>query len=131
MNKVLECHNLFFFYLRTTSKCWKDHKNFSKGVSYSNVRTLSYKCGFGITHDLGKYLRVPLLHQRITKQTYGYIIESLHQKLVTWKSNQLSRTSRITLCKSVLATVPLYPMQSTLLLKLVCSEIEKVCCGFI
>ena len=83
---------------------------FSKGVSHSVVRSLSYKSGFIVTQDLGKYLGVPLLHQRITKQTYGYIIESLHKKLATWKSKQLSFVGRITLCKSILATVPLYPI---------------------
>lgn len=131
MDKVLECHNLFFSTLGQRASVEKTKKNFSKGVPYFTVRTLSYKYGFGITHDLGKYLGVPFLHRRITKQTYGYIIESLHQKLVTWKSNRLSCTSRIILCKLVLATVPLYPMQSTLLPKLVCSEIENICCGFI
>lgn len=93
----------------------------------SFYRSLSYKSGFAVTQDLGKYLGVPLLHQCITKQTYGYIIETLHQKLATWKSKQMSLAGRITLCKSILATVPLYLMQSSLLPKSIYFEIEKIC----
>jgi len=63
--------------------------------------------GFTITKDPGKYLGVPILHQRITKHTYSYLIENMHQKLASWKAKSLSLEGRITLCKSFLATVHL------------------------
>jgi len=53
------------------------------------------------TRDFRKYLGVPVLHRRITEQTYNYIIESMQQKLATWKAKNLSLAGRITLCKSV------------------------------
>jgi hypothetical protein len=46
-------------------------------------------------------------------------------------SENLSLAGRITLCKSVLMSVPLYPMQSILLPKSIFHEIEKICRRFI
>lgn len=62
----------------------------------------------------------------LINKTYAYIIESMHQKLASWKSKNLSLAGRITLCKTVLAAVPLYPMQSSLILKSLCIDIERI-----
>jgi len=55
----------------------------------------------------------------------------MQRKLASWKSNNISLAGRITLCKSALSTIPLYPMQSTILPKGICMEIEKICRRFI
>ena len=44
---------------------------FSKNVSASLADDISKRSGFQVTNDLGRYLGVPLLHQRFTKQTYS------------------------------------------------------------
>lgn len=82
--------------------------------------------------DFRKYLGVPVLHQRITEQTYNYIIESMQQKLATWKAKAyLLQVGSPCVNQYVLAAVPLYPMQSVLLQKSICNEIEKNCRWFI
>lgn len=74
---------------------------FSKNVSLGLAQSLS--SGLAVTKDFGKYLGVPVLHQRITKQTYRFIIESMQQKLATRKAENLSLAGRIALCKPILA----------------------------
>ena len=49
---------------------------FSKNVSASLAEDISRRSGFQITKDMGKYLGVPLLHQKVTKNTYSYLIEN-------------------------------------------------------
>lgn len=71
---------------------------FSKNTSEVLARSLSQISGFTTTKDLGKYLGVPVLHRRVTKQTYKNILDKLHQKLATWKGSNLSLAERITLC---------------------------------
>lgn len=104
---------------------------FSKNVSHALTNNINRISGLKTTKDLGKYLGVPLLHQRDTKKTSNYIIENLQSKLARWKSNNLSLVWKITLCKAMLSKVPLYPMQSALLPKSICYDIEKLCRRFI
>ena len=104
---------------------------FSKNVSQALTNNISMNSGFKTTKDLEKYLGVPLLHQRVTKHTYKYIIDNLQSKLVGWKANSLSLAGKITLCKVVLSSIPLYPIQLALLLKIICYDIEKLCRRFI
>ncbi|KAK3195830.1 hypothetical protein Dsin_027140, partial [Dipteronia sinensis] len=63
--------------------------------------------------NLGNYLGVPLIHGRITKETYKEIIEKTQSKLGNWKSAPLSFTGMCTLIKSVTSALPIYVMQST------------------
>lgn len=72
-----------------------------------------------------------MLHQRVTKETYGYLLENMQKRLAGWKASNLSLAGRITLCKAVLATIPLYPMQAAAIPKQTCKEIEKLCRRFI
>ncbi|CAB4304472.1 unnamed protein product [Prunus armeniaca] len=38
-----------------------------------------------LTLNLGKYLRVPLIHSRITEATYRSVVIKVQQKLTAWK----------------------------------------------
>ncbi|KAH1038182.1 hypothetical protein J1N35_039925 [Gossypium stocksii] len=74
---------------------------------------------------LGKYLGVPLLHQRVTRDTFQYIVENMRKKLAGWKSKLLSFAGRITLAKAVLAAIPVcYVVDGRS--KGVCYEMEKI-----
>uniref|UniRef100_A0A6N2M5M2 Reverse transcriptase zinc-binding domain-containing protein n=1 Tax=Salix viminalis TaxID=40686 RepID=A0A6N2M5M2_SALVM len=55
----------------------------------------------------------------------------MQKRLAGWKVNNLSLAGKITLCKVVLATIPLYPMQAAVIPKHTCKEIEKICRRFI
>ena len=100
-------------------------------MSSSLAEAISRRSGFQVTTDLGRYLGVPLLHHRVTKQTYSYLVENMQKRLAGWKTGNLSLAGRITLCKAVLATIPLCPMQAAAIPKQTCREIEKVCRRFI
>ncbi|XP_072066055.1 uncharacterized protein [Arachis hypogaea] len=70
---------------------------FSKNVGY-NIRTeISDKLQFARTEDLGKYLGVPIIHSRVTKNTYKEIESKLNARLNSWKASSLSLAGRTTL----------------------------------
>jgi hypothetical protein len=55
----------------------------------------------------------------------------MQKKLAGWKASNLSLAGKITLCKSVFSTIPLYPMQAAVFPKHTCYEIEKIYRRFI
>ncbi|KAL4353784.1 hypothetical protein GQ457_06G020480 [Hibiscus cannabinus] len=87
--------------------------------------------GFEEVNDLGKYLGVPLLHSRVKKATFGYLIEKVRNRLSHWEVGSLSLAGRITLARSVLHAIPNYTMQTMWLPKGVCLELEKIIRGFV
>jgi hypothetical protein len=131
MDIILKCLNVFCEVSGQRINVAKTKILFSKNVSTSLANSISRNNGFKVSKDLGKYLGVPLLHQRVTKQTYSYLLESLQKKLAGWKFNNLSLADRITLCKSIFSTMPLYPMQAAMLPKHTYNKIEKICRRFI
>jgi hypothetical protein len=78
MQKVLNYLNWFCDASGQEASVRKTKIYFSKRVSNSLVNTLSYLNKFAMK-DHGKYLGVPLLHQKITKRTYNYVIENLYK----------------------------------------------------
>lgn len=99
---------------------------FSKNVSSHDGRTICRKLGYGSTDNLGRYLGVPLLHRRVTKDTYQYLEHQVGRKLAGWKAKSLSLAGRITLARSVLEAIPTYAMQSIRLLRSTYSNIESM-----
>lgn len=76
-----------------------------------NVRNqISEFLGFQIIDSLGKYLGVPLHHQRVSRTTYNNILEKASSRLSNWKAKNLSFAGRVTLTKSVLSALPSYVM---------------------
>jgi hypothetical protein len=80
---------------------------------------------------LGSNLCVPLIGRSPRKSDFHYIIEQVSAKLAQWKANQLSFAGRVTLAKSVIEAIPIYPMMSMLLPKSCLDEIQKLQRGFI
>lgn len=54
---------------------------FSKIVGGNKRMEIYNLPGFSVNNYLGKYLVVPLLHKKVDKQTYGYIVEKVSSKL--------------------------------------------------
>ncbi|KAA3482991.1 reverse transcriptase [Gossypium australe] len=52
------------------------------------------------------------------------------EKLARWKSKLLSIVGRITLAKAILAAIPIYALQSAVIPKGVCHEVEKIIHNF-
>ncbi|CAI0429274.1 unnamed protein product [Linum tenue] len=84
-----------------------------------------------MTQDLGRYLGVPVLHGRITKQTYKYIMDKIDQRLAGWKADNLSLAGRVTLAMSVLNALPSYAMQTAMLPASVCDYLDRKIRAFI
>lgn len=78
-----------------------------------------------ISGEIGKYLRFPLSRNRQSRDTFHYVIEQVHSRLSAWKANCLSMARRITLAKSVLSTIPLFPMQVARVPTSICMEIVE------
>ncbi|KAJ1441438.1 ribonuclease H [Sesbania bispinosa] len=74
---------------------------------------------------------VPLLHNRPSRATFDYIIQKTQQRLSSWRANSLAFVGRVTLGKSVLAALPTYTIQTMLLPKSVCNELEQMHRNFI
>lgn len=93
-------------------------------VSSQVIRGIRRVCGIPIIEDLGKYLGVPLIHGRVTRQTYSYIINQ--QRLAGWKSQCLSIAGRTTLIQSVTAALLVYTMQMAWLPADTCEALDKI-----
>ncbi|KAL4289808.1 hypothetical protein GQ457_14G017730 [Hibiscus cannabinus] len=78
--------------------------------------TIANGLGFEVVSDLGKYLGVPLLHKRVSKDTYAYLLDKMKARLPGWAANTLTLAGRITLAKAVLQAIPSYVIQSSWLL---------------
>lgn len=99
---------------------------FSKNITKREADRIGETLPFQRSHNLGNYLGVPLLHDRVTKDTYGYLIDKVQRRLASWKASSLSLAGRMTLAKSMLNSVPYYTMQSTSLLQSCIKTIEKL-----
>jgi hypothetical protein len=71
--------------------------------------------GYRESNSLGKYLGVPLTGRAPRRQDFEYVIDQVNAKLMHWKANQLSFAGRVTLAKSVLEAVPIYPMMTNII----------------
>lgn len=83
---------------------------FSKNVHWRVRTQLSEALGFQRTEDLRKYLGVPLIHKRVSRHTFRYVIDKASQRLSTWKARNISMAGRTTLVRSVLQALPNYVM---------------------
>ncbi|KAJ4822002.1 hypothetical protein Tsubulata_036438 [Turnera subulata] len=104
---------------------------FSTNVPDSVREQFHSGLGYTITDDLGTYLGVPLIHRRVTRQTYVGVLERVSRRLSSWQSHLLSFAGRVTLKQSVLASLPLYTMQTVLLPVSLVQDLERPCRGFI
>ncbi|MBA0580564.1 hypothetical protein Gorai_022774, partial [Gossypium raimondii] len=99
---------------------------FSKRVKEPVADLISSLLGFQKVQNFGHYLRVPLFHRRVTNSTMYFVVEKVCGKLQSWDGKQLSIVGRVTLKQSVLLSIPSYFMQSMLIPRKVCDEIERL-----
>lgn len=92
------------------------------------IKEFSADCS---TDDLGKYLGVSLIHSRVNKSSYLYIIEKIRRRLDSWENKKVALAGRIILAHSVISAIPAYAMQTAYLPTSVCTEIVKLCRSFI
>jgi hypothetical protein len=85
---------------------------FSKNVHRSVKNKLVHLSTFRETDSLGKYLGVALIGRAPKIVDFQYIIDQISSKLTAWKTQHLSFAGRVTLAKSVIEAVPIYPMMT-------------------
>ncbi|KAK4270478.1 hypothetical protein QN277_023510 [Acacia crassicarpa] len=98
---------------------------FSKNVNHLRRTELCEILGFQVTPDLGKYLGVPLHHERVTTRTYQVLVDKVRKRLSSWNITSLSLAGRSVLASSVTAAIPGYTMQTASLPITTCDDIEK------
>ncbi|KAA3482563.1 LINE-type retrotransposon LIb DNA [Gossypium australe] len=104
---------------------------FSKNTGNDTRNQISQPMGFKEVQNLGTYLGVPLLHKRVTKSTLNFVVDKIRRKLQSWDARKLSFAGRITLAQSVLISIPNYFMQTMMIPKGVCDDIERLVRQFI
>lgn len=115
------------------------HKlNLSKSQLYvsNNVGTsfagyLADKAGIPVTRDLGRYLGVPSIHDRVTEATFTQVMERVKSRLNGCRAKYLSLAVRQVLAQSVLSTIPYSVMQTAKLSLGLCDNIDKRVRNFI
>lgn len=98
---------------------------FLGNVHWLNRNLIVQQLGYQGTPDLGKYLGVPLHHQKANAQSFRFIIDKLEQRLSCWKDKSLSFAGRLTLNKVVIQAMPTYIMQTNSIPESVCKDIVK------
>ena len=98
---------------------------FSRNVHHTHAKQRSDELGYTATEDLGKFLGIPLIHKRVSKGTFSYLIDKSASKLSAWKARTLSFAGGLTPSKSALEAIPSYAMQRTSMPVSVCNQLEK------
>ena len=70
-----------------------------------------------------KYLGLPTAVGRITSGTFDHISERARARMQRWSEKLLACAGRETLLKSVVQSIPTYPMSTFLLTKKVCKSL--------
>lgn len=84
----------------------------SRNISSNAQLAFSRQIGIPLSLDLKSYLGLPLLHTRVTKDTFSYLVTKVRKKLEGWKSKLLSRAKKAVLTQSISSSVPIYAMQT-------------------
>lgn len=78
-----------------------------------------------LTRNLGKYLGIPLIHERVSKLTFAPLLDKACSRLSNWRSHFLNIAGKAILINSVLSAIPNYSMQTMLLPNNVLTELER------
>ncbi|MCH86827.1 RNA-directed DNA polymerase (Reverse transcriptase) [Trifolium medium] len=99
---------------------------FSRNVERSMRSRLLHISSYKETNRFGNYLGVPLTGGAPKRSDFQYILDQVSSKLSAWKANTLSFAGRVTLAKSVIEAVPIYPMMSSKIPKSCLDDIQRM-----
>jgi len=77
------------------------------------------------TNDLGKYLGVPTIKGRVTRNHFQYVLDRIDRKFAGWKTKCFSLAGCITLIQSTIESIPAYVMQTMKLPRSICDEVDR------
>ncbi|CAL1407561.1 unnamed protein product [Linum trigynum] len=98
----------------------------SPNIGQPKANRLSQLAGIPLKANLGKYLGIPAIHGRVTKDRYHSLLLRIQKKLAPWKAKRLSFAARLNVAKSVSASIPVYNMNTELIPIGVYNSIDKV-----
>lgn len=98
----------------------------SKNVTRDRIGMIRDTTGIPITKNLGMYLGIPLIHEKVKKDSFKHIVDRVAGKLSTWKMNLMSLAGRLTLINSVTSSIPTYSMQMCHLPMSVCDKLDRI-----
>ena len=98
----------------------------SPNMTRHEINSFTAISGMRVTNDLGIYLGAPIIHGRLKRSQFNFVIEKVQRKLVGWKAHSLSFAGRATLVQTVSSTVPNYNMQTVMIPKSVCNRLDKI-----
>lgn len=75
---------------------------FSPNMPEAAQQEMERLLGFKWVLDLGRYLGVPLIHDRVTKRTYETVLSKADKWLAGWKAITLLMARRVVLAQSVI-----------------------------
>lgn len=104
---------------------------FSKTTAENVRNQINQIFGFQEVQNLGKYLGIHLFHERVINHTLSFVVDKVRQRLQSWDARRLFMAGRVTLVQSILLSILNYFMQSLMISKGVCLEIEKLARQFI
>ncbi|GLT31840.1 hypothetical protein SLA2020_065480 [Shorea laevis] len=104
---------------------------FSKNVGQNTREEIYNILLLPQTENLGKYLGIPLVSRKLKKQDCNFILDKVRTKLDGWKAKFFSMARRTVLATSILASVPNYYMQTTMLPSSVLSQLDRITRDFL
>lgn len=116
----MDCLDLF---CQASSQKINNHKTqiyFSKNMDNQLHEEILLHTSFTHVNSLGRYLGANLVTGRSTKGHFRHIADKIQNKLTGWKQQCLSLAERITISKSVISSIPYYPMQYAKIPKTIC-----------
>ncbi|XP_019158195.1 PREDICTED: uncharacterized protein LOC109154910 [Ipomoea nil] len=131
MATIMDCLNRFSHWSGLNINHTKSLIFCSNNTPNRVKRRMGDMANIPITENLGKYLGIPILQKRVSKNHFNYIINNMKRKLNQWKAESLSLAGRRVLVQSALATVPVYTMQTGALPVSTCNDIDKLCRDFL
>lgn len=134
VEQILLMKNILDLFCRSSGQKVSEEKThifFSSNVDSRRRQEICNASSFQITDDLGKYLGVPILHKRVNRRSFQFILDKVDQRLSNWKTKMLSFAGRLTLTKSVLQSLPTYVMQSAYIPRSICDKTDKRCRSFV
>lgn len=101
---------------------------FSRNVHRRDRVFISLSTLFEIspTTELGKYLGTPIFTSKRSIHTNQFIADRIYHKIEGWQSKFLYVAGRVTLIKSTSNTIAIFSMQTTLLHRKICQNIDKL-----
>lgn len=127
---ILDCLTEFFACSGQQINFTKSSIHFSSNTSSSTKASILRLLGMVECDHKGSYLGLPFCRHQPRLTQLHHIVERVKAKLTRWKVKVLSFAGRGVLVKSVIQSIPSYAMQTLLLPKTICSDLDGLARDF-